>query len=129
MRILVLEDNPYRVKKFRRELIGNIVDCAVDVRIATSFLVAHKYDLMFLDHDLGQQEMVDSSEEDTGYQFALAIAADERNRNVAVVVHSCNPAGADNIVAVLPSAAKVPFTALNIADAVKWAAAAVGDIG
>jgi len=121
MRILVLEDDPNRVKKFRRELVGHAVDYAADVQSAVGLLAAHRYDLMFLDHDLGGQEMVDSSEENTGYQFAVAVAADGRNSGAVVVVHSCNPAGADNIVAALPLAVKAPFPVLNIAAAVEWA--------
>jgi len=121
MRILVLEDDRSRIRKFRQELIGHVVDFAEDVHTASRLLAANEYAMMFLDHDLGQQQLVDSSEQNTGYQFAVIVAADERNRAASVVVHSCNPAGADNMAAVLPSAVRVPFPALDIAAAARWA--------
>jgi len=121
MRILVVEDNPERVKKFRRELVGSIVDYAVDADSAMACLASHGYDLIFLDHDLGLREMVDSDDANTGYQVALAIARDAKNTSV-IVVHSCNPAGAANISRALPRAMLAPFPVLDIA-----AAAALAD--
>lgn len=120
MRIFILEDNNRRVVKFRRELIGNIVDHAETLSVGREMIRENEYDLIFLDHDLGGKEMVDSADEDTGYHLALFIADDDRNRKTPCVVHSCNPAGADNIVAVLPHAVKVPFPSLDIEAVVRW---------
>ena len=114
MRIFILEDNLKRMIKFRRELIGHEIDHAETVEDGTSFVVANKYDLLFLDHDLGGEEMVDSTKENTGYQLAEFIASFTQNKTTPCVVHSCNPAGSDNIVRVLPHAIKVPFTSLDI---------------
>ncbi len=121
MRVFILEDNGSRVVKFKRELIGNRVDHAETLPAGREMIRDNEYDLIFLDHDLGGMEMVDSSEEDTGYHLAVLIAADDRNSGTPCIVHSCNPAGADNIVSVLPHAVKVPFPSLNIAEAVRWA--------
>ncbi len=121
MRIFILEDNSRRVVKFRRELIGNIVDHAETLDVGRKMIHENEYDLIFLDHDLGGKEMVDSVDEDTGYHLALFIADDDANRDTLCVVHSCNPAGADNIVTILPHAVKVPFPSLDIAAAVRWA--------
>lgn len=120
MRILVVEDNPERVKKFKRELVGNIVDYAVDASAGLEYLVSNSYGLIFLDHDLGLREMVNSDDANTGYQVALAIASDAKNTSV-IVVHSCNPAGASNISRALPRAILAPFPVLNIAAAVTLA--------
>lgn len=121
MRVFILEDNGSRMVKFRRSLIGNIVDHAETLKAGREMIRENEYDLIFLDHDLGGREMVDSSDEDTGYHLALVIAADDRNRKTPCVVHSCNPAGADNIVAALPHAVKAPFPSLDIPAAVRWA--------
>lgn len=119
MKIFILEDNPYRMVKFRRELIGHKIDHADTVQNGTSLVFANKYDLLFLDHDLGGEEMVDSIRGDTGYQLAKFIASFTKNKETPCVVHSCNPAGADNIIQVLPHAIKLPFPSLNIASVVK----------
>ncbi len=121
MRVFILEDSSSRAGKFRRELIGNRVDHAETLAAGREMVRENGYDLIFLDHDLGGKEMVDSADEDTGYHLALLIAADDRNRRTPCVVHSCNPAGADSIVGVLPHAVKVPFPSLDIGAAVHWA--------
>ena len=121
MRVFVLEDNSSRMVKFRRELIGNRVDHAETLDAGREMILANKYDLIFLDHDLGGKEMVDSADEDTGYHLALIIASDDRNKETPCVVHSCNPAGADNMVRALPHAVKVPFPSLDIEATVRWA--------
>lgn len=115
MKIFILEDNEHRMIKFRRELIGHEIDHAVTVEEGTSLVVANKYDLIFLDHDLGGEEMVDSFQNNTGYKLAEFIASFTPNKKTPCVVHSCNSAGADNIVRVLPHAVKLPFPSLNIA--------------
>lgn len=114
MRIFILEDNKYRITKFQRELIGHIVDYAETVEHGTNLVFDNKYDLLFLDHDLGGEEMVDSFEDNTGYKLAEFIASFTVNKETPCVVHSCNPAGSDNIVRVLPHALKIPFPSLNI---------------
>ncbi len=120
MRIFILEDNEHRMVKFRRELIGHQIDHAATVENGTSFVVNNKYDLLFLDHDLGGEEMVDSFADNTGYKLAEFIASFTPNKETPCIVHSCNPAGADNIIRVLPHAIKLPFPSLDIASAVKW---------
>ena len=120
MRIFILEDDPYRMVKFRQELLGHEIDHAETVQDGTSLVVNNKYDLLFLDHDLGGKQMVDSSNSNTGYQLAEFIASFTPNKGTPCVVHSCNPGGADNIVRMLPHAVKWPFPSLNIASVVKW---------
>jgi CheY-like chemotaxis protein len=119
MRIFILEDNPNRMIKFRRELVGHEIDHAETVEDGTSLVVANKYDLIFLDHDLGGEEMVDSFKGSTGYKLAEFIASFTQNKTTPCVVHSCNPAGTDNIIRALPHAIKIPFTSLNIALVIK----------
>ncbi len=120
MKIFILEDNEHRMAKFRRELIGCQIDHAATTEEGTSLVVANKYDLLFLDHDLGGKEMVDSFQGNTGYKLAEFIASFTPNKETPCVVHSCNPVGADNIVSVLRHAVKLPFPSLDIASVVKW---------
>lgn len=120
MRVFILEDNKCRMTKFRSELIGHQVDHAKTVQDGTSLVMANKYDLIFLDHDLGGEEMVDSANSNTGYQLAEFIASFTPNKETPCVVHSCNPGGANNITRALPHAIKMPFPSLDIASVVKW---------
>lgn len=128
MRIFILEDNKYRMVKFRRELVGHQVDHAETVEDGMVLVKANRYDLIFLDHDLGGEEMVDSYGENTGYQLATFISSVfvngkdfTQNRKTPCVIHSCNPAGANNIQRALPHAIAIPFTCLDIASvATEW---------
>ncbi len=114
MYVFILEDDPARMKKFVRELVCNQIDHVETVEAGKELVQQNKYDLLLLDHDLGGRQMVDSSEENTGYQLATFIAKTQ-NKDTPCITHTCNPAGADNIAGVLPHAIKVPFPSLNIA--------------
>ncbi len=120
MRIFILEDNEYRMVKFRRELIGHDIDHADNVSDGIDLVAKNKYDLLFLDHDLGGEEMVDSNEENAGYQLAKFIASSTLNKTTMCVIHSCNPAGAKNMANEIPHAVVVPFPSLDIASVAKW---------
>ncbi len=121
MNIFVLEDDNNRIKKFRRELIGHNVDYAKTMHEGVLFVLNNQYDLIFLDHDLGGLEMVDSdSPEGTGYHVAVEITT-SMNKNTLCIVHSCNPHGAAMMNKVLTNSELAPFTALNIKGAVELA--------
>lgn len=114
MNIFVLEDDQNRVKKFKRELIGYNVDYATTVVEGVKCIANKKYDLIFLDHDLGGLEMVDSnSSEGTGYHVAIEISY-SKNDNTLCIIHSCNPPGAIIINKTLKNSKIVPFISLDI---------------
>ncbi len=110
MNIFILEDDPLRIKTFQRALIDHNVDHADNVQDGQKLLTENEYDLILLDHDLGGGQMVHSSDENTGYQLAKFIRDD--NISARVITHTYNPAGAKNILAVLPRAAYIPFSTL-----------------
>lgn len=120
MRIFILEDNSDRMMKFRRELMGHTIDHAETVEQGTSMVANNIYDLLFLDHDLGGEVMVDSLKNNTGYRLAEFIASFTPNKNTPCVVHSCNPGGAANIVNILMRAIPIPFPHLHIPSVIKW---------
>jgi len=113
MRVFILEDDPSRMDKFIKELLCDEIHHAETVEAGKTLLLEYKYDLLLLDHDLGGEQMVDSAEENTGYQLAKFIPHTQ-NRDTPCITHTCNPIGADNILCVLPHAVKVPFTMLDI---------------
>jgi CheY-like chemotaxis protein len=120
MKIFFLEDNPDRYQQFYLWLAKKKqgVDTEIDVVTAESadeayeaFKTNKKFDFIFLDHDLGRQVFVDSLEENTGYRVALYIRDNEIKYD-RCIVHSQNPAGAENIKSALPDAELIPFPIL-----------------
>lgn len=100
MKIFILEDDPNRMVIFKRMFKGHTI-----VHVETSdegieVLNTIKFDIIFLDHDLGGRQFVDSREYDTGYRVAVSIPQ-TINKDTDVVIHSYNPAGAKNMENVL----------------------------
>lgn len=99
MRILFLDDDLMRHKLFREELAnrGHIATHVETADRAIQELSNNKFDLVYLDHDLGDKTFVPSEgSEPTGYTVALFMA--KGSDRARVVVHSYNPAGAQKIV-------------------------------
>ena len=108
MKVLILEDDPNRIKTFKNKLKEHDLYFFTNVSDAKDAVAAFgPFDYYFLDHDLDGQIFVDSKEMNTGYRFAEFLA--ESNVTGEIVVHSMNPAGAQNIKGVLPQAQLVPF--------------------
>ncbi len=111
-RILFLDDDLDRHRKVKSHMPYDAVYTAVG---AIEKLSTKQYDIVFLDHDLGGRQMVDSNEEETGYTVAKWIAA---NKPVIefIVVHSLNHGGSANMISVLRRAEYecqyIPFTSL-----------------
>jgi hypothetical protein len=89
-------------------MVGNEIVALDDPKTAIKKLIDEKWDILFLDHDLGDQVMVDSGE-GTGYEVALWLSRNRDFQPKVVIVHSLNPVGAANICGVLPSSSRVPF--------------------
>ena len=106
MKILLLEDNDERIQQFKDWIPS--LDIAITAEEAINLLKANKYDLIFLDHDLGGKVFVDSSEFNTGYTVARYMR-ENLILSGMVIVHSHNVVGAANIKAVLPHAVLLPF--------------------
>ena len=117
LKIFILEDNPHRMVWFNNDLEKNIRhvgrqfnkdghdDVKIQIYHAEDVESAEKlwkkeqpFDAYFLDHDLGGEVMVDSSEDNTGYSFGLFLCDQGINGlNEQIFVHSLNPVGAENI--------------------------------
>jgi CheY-like chemotaxis protein len=109
MKILVLEDNQERIDKFRHELRGHKVFVATNAEIGIGLATIQKYDLIFLDHDLGSEDS-----DNNGYRVAQAIANEKLQNGAIIILHSCNPCGTNRMKNVLPEALVIPYTLLNI---------------
>lgn len=113
MKILILEDSGQRIKLFKQHYGKKhdlyFFDKVIDAKDALELM--GPFDIIFLDHDLDDRVYVPSEEPNTGYQLAKWIA--EKNLKFdEIILHSLNPAGVQNMKAVLPEAKIVPFTNL-----------------
>jgi DNA-binding NarL/FixJ family response regulator len=117
LRIFILEDDPFRTeymigyldKAFNKP---NIV-LSSDAEAAKKELAKELFDLVCLDHDLGGQVFVDSSEKNTGYQVAKYIKENNIKYKVCMI-HSLNFMGAMRMKSVLPGAEYLPVTSWNV---------------
>lgn len=107
----MLEDDPARQKHFNWwNLQGHKVTIVSTVGEAISELEENKFDVLCLDHDLGQRTYVNSfSKAETGYLVALWLAENTERKPRIIVLHSLNPVGRENMKAVLPEAFIIPF--------------------
>lgn len=97
MNILILEDDPTRIKQFRRNLIGNYV-AVVDTPNDFEYLFKRKdmkWDIVFLDYDLDQRVDLDLNpeyqhdyENVNGMKVVDLIIAEKKD--CLYVVHSAN---------------------------------------
>lgn len=107
-KVLILEDNDDRIKIFKRLFLN--ADIVKTAKEAIDLVAKNKYDIIFLDHDLGGEVYVDSEHENTGYQVAKFIMyEDNPNKITEVIVHSMNWWGANNIKTVIRHAKLIPF--------------------
>lgn len=109
--ILVLEDDEHRITQFRerffslfngkdKDLITGVVEYARTAKEAIEFLkeTAH-FDVIFLDHDLGDRVFVSSDDENTGSEVVrYLISNSEKYKNTIFIVHSFNQPAAKNMV-------------------------------
>lgn len=101
MKILILEDDINRIEwfiRFMKKEFPTYQHWYTDnVEQAKSLFKEHgPFDYYFLDHDLGGEQMVDSSQENTGYQFAKFLEENGiTGENETIILHSLNPSGRD----------------------------------
>jgi CheY-like chemotaxis protein len=105
MRILILEDDPYRNEAFRERYPGAVIVC--DAQAAIGLLLEHEWDLLFLDHDLGGETFVLSGP-GTGYEVACWLQEHPGCIPPKVILHSMNPSGRSRMKQALPSAIEMP---------------------
>lgn len=100
MKILVVEDSEERNVQFRKWLSHHDFDIATNADDGIKLLNSKDYDVIFLDHDLGNRSGVSSDDPNTGYAVAKEIPA-SRNSDAQIIIHSMNPEGSRNIMNVL----------------------------
>jgi hypothetical protein len=111
-RCLVIEDSENRLQWFT----DNVPGCVTAVSPQEAVMVIDtnpRFDIVFLDHDAGNQVFVDPTDPD--FLSKSFWRAAQRLRSIDydgyVIIHSHNPVGADRMAALLKSAkvTKAPF--------------------
>jgi len=104
-RILILDDDENRHRQFADKYkTEELVHVYVASEAINYLEHGPKFDYIFLDHDLGGQQMVESGD-DTGYEVAKWLSDNtEYIPNNSVILHSLNPVGRKNMCNVLKRA-------------------------
>ena len=104
-RILILDDDDIRHKQFAKKYKNEeLVHVYIAAEAINYLEYGPKFDYIFLDHDLGGQQMVESGV-DTGYEVAEWLSRnDEYKPRNSVILHSLNPVGRKNMCNVLKQA-------------------------
>ena len=120
MRVLIVEDEESRLRWFRANLIGSVVDETKLVGKAIELLQENDYGQIFLDHDLKYEHYAtnERDDENTGYAVAQFLAdRPDLSPNAQIIVHSLNPSGSDRMIRALHKGRrnyrKVPFIQLK----------------
>jgi len=108
IKILILEDNLERQDQFKKKLIDHNLTITDSSKAAINKLSNEKWDLLMLDHDLGNEAYVPSGP-NTGYEVAKFLEENEQFQSSNIIVHSLNVVGAKNIINALPNAIHIPF--------------------
>lgn len=119
MNILFLDDDPNRIKAIREFFIGHLPIYCKTAAEAIDLLSRYQYDLIFLDHDLGDQHYDNFDLEDglSGYEVAKWLEQNpDKQPNVQYIIcHSQNPVGSQRMSFALQKSYKserIPFPIL-----------------
>lgn len=99
MRILFLDDDQTRHKRFKILTIGNNVDFVwTSKECIAALLTNERYDLVCLDHDLGGKTFVEEKE-NSGTEVAewIRYKLSKDKYPDKIIIHSSNPQGADRM--------------------------------
>jgi len=108
MRILILEDDGNRVNNFIEMLHKHTLDIIENAYDAIDLLEENVYDLIFLDHDLGEGN-------GSGSLVAAFLSHMEDNKAV-IVIHSWNVPASNAMLGYLPKAYQAPYNTENFYD-------------
>ncbi len=108
--VLVLEDDPGRIEFFKKWM-GEEIDHTAYASECIKMLKRHRYNVLFLDHDLGGEVYV-PSDNVSGFAVARWLAKHPGRKPHLVFLHSMNPVGRKNMLGELPDAIEIPFDQL-----------------
>jgi CheY-like chemotaxis protein len=111
IRALVLEDNDERIRSFAKIFRDKkiVADFVINAENCVNLLETVKYDIIFLDHDLGGEVYVNFRDSNTGSEVARKINEKKIDLHGAIVIiHSFNEIGAEYMKQQIKGSKKVP---------------------
>ncbi len=117
MKVLILEDEDYRIEGFREKLANHELFITKDPKEANKWLEEEQFGFIFLDHDLadGHYKQDTICNETTGLCTAEFLGDHPwLSKDAEIVVHSLNPNGRRRMMQAMQerNAREVPFTIL-----------------
>lgn len=106
MKILILEDDLERIKHFGKKL-KQVFDFSDDAKVAIEWLKKDEYDYIYLDHDLGGEQMA-WDEENCGMTVAKYIEQNPLPKKTKVIIHSFNVYRAQQMQRIIPGSLYIP---------------------
>lgn len=99
MKILFLDDNSFRHKRMKANSIGFSVTFVFNAKECIAALSKNEFDLIMLDHDLDREKQgqVLDNEEDGRFVARWMASEGLQHKESAVIVHSLNPMGANEM--------------------------------
>ena len=98
MSIIFLDDDPRRQRAVK-SILPRVVQVYTAQEAIDTIRKTQTIECLFLDHDLGGEIMVDSTQENTGANVARWLVSESKNleKIMNIIIHSCNPVGAENM--------------------------------
>ena len=117
IKVFILEDNEERIAQFRKNFKNASLTITKESKNAIEILRKESpFDYIFLDHDLGGNEMVESGK-GTGFEVAQWLSKNTLKKpKFGMYIHSLNGPGAENIIAELKYGQRVPFVWTKVVD-------------
>lgn len=115
MKILILEDDEQRVKKFKEQMYGHVLYITHLPKQAKKWLEEIEFDLITLDHDLAEemQGLDNNFDVGTGLEVANFIGQNPQlSQKAQILIHSLNGGGAQRMISAMKSRGEiqhVPF--------------------
>jgi CheY-like chemotaxis protein len=104
MRILILEDDGTRVNNFIELLFAHDLDITENAYEAVNLLESNVYDIILLDHDLG-----DGNGNGSIVSNFLRMNQDNSNYDAEILIHSWNAPASRGMLKDIPTAVWAPF--------------------
>jgi CheY-like chemotaxis protein len=105
MKVLILEDDPERMKSFASLFSKDVIHHAEHSHEAIELLKNNFYDLICLDHDLGGTQ-INFDPEDCG--TIVAEYLHDHPTEAEIIIHSYNTPAAQTMMSLIPSAQHIP---------------------
>lgn len=93
----MLEDDPRRIEIFRKALARHAVSYVETARACIELLETEKFDVVFLDHDLGGEVYVDRNNTNTGSEVVRWLKLHIEDLDPCFIIHSHNTDEAMNM--------------------------------